>query len=166
MTETGVPLFFVPGNMDSPELASWAGTGSVRPLHGRWAIVGAVFLIGLGGSPSGPFRTPFEVRDEKATMLLGEAVASFSVGTLVLVSHCPPMNTRLDIVPSGEHAGSMAVRCFIEKFKPALVISGHIHEAKGIDSMGGTTLINPGPARGNYAEITLNSNVSVRVANF
>jgi hypothetical protein len=76
------------------------------------------------------------------------------------------MNTRLDMVPSGEHAGSIPVRSFIERFKPTLVISGHIHEARGIDSIGETTLINPGPARGNYAEITLNNKASVTIRNF
>jgi hypothetical protein len=73
----------------------------------------------------------------------------------------------LDIVPSGEHAGSVAVRNFVEKFRPALVISGHVHEAQGIDLIGETTLVNTGPARrGNYAEITLEDKASVRFGNF
>jgi uncharacterized protein len=167
LAETGVPLFFVPGNMDSPELSSWAGAGSVRLLHGRSAIIGAAFLVGLGGSPRGPFHTPFQIPDEDAAELIGQAMTGFKEGTLILVSHCPPRNTRLDIVPSGEHAGSLPVRKFVEQFKPALVISGHIHEAKGIDSIGATTLINTGPAqRGDYAEITLDDEVSVKLKNF
>jgi Icc-related predicted phosphoesterase len=86
---------------------------------------------------------------------------------LVLVSHSPPKNTRLDMVWSGEHVGSIAVRNFIEKFKPALVISGHVHEARGIDSVGETTLVNTGPAlAGNYAEIRLEDKVTVSLGNF
>ena len=162
-----IPLFFVPGNMDGPELSFWPGTDSVRPLHGKSARIGAVTLVGLGGSPPGPFSTPFEVPEERATQLMNQALAGFERGTLVLVSHCPPKNTRLDIVASGEHAGSMAVRSFVEKFKPALVISGHVHEARGRDSIGETILLNTGPAhRGNYAEITLEGKASVRLGDF
>jgi len=167
LAEVAEPLFFVPGNMDNPELASWPGTSSVRALHGKSATIGPVFLVGLGGSPPGPFHTPFEIRDEEATRVMGKGMVGFSKGRLVLVSHCPPKNTKLDIVPSGEHAGSIPVRNFIEKFKPALVISGHIHEAKGIDSIEETTLINIGPAqRGNYAEVTLNNRATVTIRNF
>jgi len=37
-----------------------------------------------------------------------------------------------------------------------LVISGHVHEAQGIDRIGSTALINVGPAqRGNYATTLL-----------
>jgi len=167
LAEVSGPLFFVPGNMDNPELVSWPGTSSVRPLHGKSATIGPAFLVGLGGSPLGPFHTPFQIRDEEATRVMAEAMVGFSKGKLILVSHCPPINTKLDIVPSGEHAGSLPVRNFIEKFKPTLVISGHIHEAKGIDSIEETTLINIGPAqRGNYAEITLNNRASVTIGNF
>jgi hypothetical protein len=167
LAEVTVPLFFVPGNMDSPDLSSWLGTNSVRPLHGKSARVDGVFLVGLGGSPPGPFSTPFEIPEDKAAQLVNQAMVGFDMGTLVLVSHCPPKNTKLDVVPSGEHAGSMAVRNFVEEFKPILVVSGHVHEARGIDSIGETTLVNTGPAhRGNYAEITVQGRVSVRLRNF
>lgn len=162
-----VPLFFVPGNMDSPELASWSGTSLVRPLHGRSARVAGIFLAGLGGSPPGPFSTPFQIEEEEAARLMNEATTGLANEALVLVSHCPPKNTKVDIVPSGEHAGSIAVRNFIEMFKPAVVISGHIHEAKGIDSIGQTTIVNTGPAqRGDYAEITLERRVTIKLGKF
>ena len=167
LAEPGVPLFFVPGNMDNPDLSAWSGTDLVRPLHGKSARLGTVTFVGLGGSPPGPFSTPFQIPEDRAAQLLSQALSGFDKGALVLVSHCPPENTKLDVVPSGEHAGSVAVRSFIEKAKPALVISGHVHEARGIDSIGGTTLVNTGPARlGNYADITLENRVIVRLGRF
>ncbi|MHB9093465.1 MAG: metallophosphoesterase family protein, partial [Eubacteriales bacterium] len=45
-------------------------------------------------------------------------------------------------------AGSTAVRKAIEKYQPVLVLSGHIHEAKGAVKMGRTTVINPGSEYG------------------
>ena len=169
LPEEGVPVLFVPGNMDSPELASWPGTKSVRPLHGSSVMIGGILFVGLGGSPLGPFSTPFQLSDDRAAKLLNQAVAGFQKGALVLVSHCPPKNTKLDIVPSGEHAGSIAVRNFVEKLKPTLVISGHMHEARGVDSIGETTLVNIGPAVwGNFADMTLENTgkASVRLGNF
>ena len=167
LAEHGIPLFFVPGNMDNPDLSAWSGTDLVCPLHGKSARLGAVTLIGLGGSPPGPFSTPFQIPEDRAAQLLSQASSGVEKGRLVLVSHCPPKNTQLDVVPSGEHAGSMAVRSFVEKAKPALVISGHVHEARGIDSIGGTTLVNTGPAcRGNYADITVENRAIVRLERF
>jgi len=163
----GVPLFFVPGNMDNPGLSAWSGTDLVRPLHGKSARLGTATLIGLGGSPPGLFSTPFQIPEERAAQLLSQALSGFEKGTLVLVSHCPPKDTKLDIVPSGEHVGSMAVRSFVEKAKPALVISGHVHEARGIDSISETTLVNTGPAhRHNYADITLENKAIVKLGLF
>jgi len=167
LAQPDAPLFFVPGNMDAPELSSWAGTEFVRPLHGNSATIAGVFLIGLGGSPTGPFSTPFEIEDETATKLMNQAMAGFRGMPLILVSHSPPRNTRLDMVRSGDHVGSISVRNFVEKFKPTLVISGHVHEARGIDSVGETTLVNTGPAlAGNYAEIQLDDKVTVNLGSF
>jgi Icc-related predicted phosphoesterase len=54
-------------------------------------------------------------------------------GPFVFVSHVPPYNTSLDVMYTGEHVGSLAVREFIEKWsqKQYLIGSfhGHIHES-------------------------------------
>lgn len=46
----------------------------------------------------------------------------------IFVMHCPPDNTPLDIIATGAHVGSMALRCFIDKHQPYLMLHGHIHE--------------------------------------
>ena len=152
--------------MDGVRLATWAGVENVHGLHGRCEYVGDVALLGLGGSPHGPFRTVFEYSEEEATDLLEEATKSYHGGRLIVLSHCPPKDTRIDKVASGEHVGSTSVRIFVEKQKPVLVISGHVHEAQGIDRLGSTTLVNVGPAqRGNYATISLNEQMAIRLLN-
>jgi Icc-related predicted phosphoesterase len=117
----------------------------------------------LGGSPHGPFRTVFEYSEEEAETLFERAAKNCGGGLLILVSHCPPKNTKVDQVSSGEHVGSIAVRRFIEKAEPRLVVSGHVHESQGTDTIGSTTIVNTGPAQsGHYADITIKDKVTVK----
>lgn len=46
----------------------------------------------------------------------------------IFVMHCPPDNTDLDIISTGAHVGSIALRNFIIKHQPYLTLHGHIHE--------------------------------------
>lgn len=67
----------------------------------------------------------------------------------VLVTHCPPSDTCLDMIGSGCHVGSSAVRKAIEKYSPALSLHGHIHESPEVsgsrtDTIGKTLCVNPG----------------------
>ena len=76
----------------------------------------------------------------------------------VYVIHAPPFNTKLDIINSGIHVGSKAVREFIEKEQPYLALHGHIHESPQmsgsfIDKIGNTVCINVGSS---YPENKLN----------
>jgi Icc-related predicted phosphoesterase len=165
LVSAGRPVYYVPGNMDNAELGSWTGTDNLHSLHGRCENLENVSLIGLGGSPHGPFRTVFEYSEEEAEGLLEKALMDYRGGKLILVSHCPPNDTEIDRLSSGEHAGSISVRRFIEKAQPQLVISGHIHEAQGVDKIGMSTVVNTGPARnGNFAKIAVADEVAVSFA--
>lgn len=72
--------------------------------------------------------------------------------------HAPPFNTKLDVITTGVHVGSKAVRGFIEKEQPLLTLHGHIHESPQMsgswkDKIGDTTCINVGSS---YPENKLN----------
>jgi Icc-related predicted phosphoesterase len=167
LASVGPPVYFVPGNMDSDELGDWTGGENVHALHARCEKVEAVSLIGLGGSPHGPFRTIFEYSEEEASRLVEAAIKSYRGGQLIFVSHCPPKNTKLDQATNGEHVGSTAVREFVERKQPILVVSGHVHEAQGTDALGPSIIVNTGPAQlGRYADITLGNNVTVKFGRF
>ncbi|MBI2673390.1 metallophosphoesterase [Candidatus Woesearchaeota archaeon] len=65
---------------------------------------------------------------------------------VILITHAPPYNTRLDELPFSGHAGCKSIRDFIDEVKPILSISGHLHENFHIrQKIGETVLINPGP---------------------
>lgn len=76
----------------------------------------------------------------------------------IYVIHAPPFNTKLDIITTGTHVGSKAVRRFIEKEQPLLTLHGHIHESPSMsgswhDKIGKTICINVGSS---YPEDKLN----------
>ncbi len=71
---------------------------------------------------------------------------------LVLVSHSPPKDTKVDITHSGGRIGSVSIRQFVEEKRPRIVFCGHVHESRGIDQIDDTLIVNPGAAReGAYA---------------
>jgi len=50
------------------------------------------------------------------------------------------------------------VRSFIEQEQPLICFTGHIHEGVGIDSIGKTKIVNPGPFKdGGYALANITS---------
>jgi hypothetical protein len=82
----------------------------------------------------------------------------------VVLSHTPPRGTQLDRTRRGEHVGSLAVRQFVEQVQPALLLCGHIHEARGIDRLDATTIVNCGPAyEGYYAVADVDADVQVEL---
>lgn len=155
VASTGRKSFFVPGNADSPRTKVPAG---VVQLHGKASTVGKYRIGGLGGSNRTPFHTVFELADEDVKSILS------GLGRLdILVSHCPPLNTKCDMA-GGAHIGSAPVRDYIVKERPFLVLSGHAHDSRGIDKVGDTTVVNPGPLmQGNYAEVRLDEPISVEL---
>ena len=91
----------------------------------------------LGYSTVTPFGTPGEYGEEEIAQRL-EKFAAWK--PQVLVCHSPPLGTALDRIKEGLHAGSRAVREFIEKHQPAHFFCGHVHEAEGVVIQMGPTL--------------------------
>lgn len=137
------PAYGIPGNCDPPEIVPLLQRLGVN-LHGERVVFAGETLIGLGGSSPTPFHTPFELSETAIRDTLRPRMTRGAI----LVSHAPAWG-HLDRVPSG-HAGSRAVAALVREFAPKAVLSGHIHEARGIEA-GPTTFVNPGPASQGYA---------------
>ena len=80
---------------------------------------------------------------------LEDLAASTSPGETVFVLHSPPRDTTCDMTGLRAHVGSRAIRSFIERHQPPLVLSGHIHESPRVsasyrDRIGRTVVANPG----------------------
>jgi Icc-related predicted phosphoesterase len=165
-----LPVIFVPGNCDLPETAKLI-TDDCFCLHNNFKIFGNYCFIGVGGSNPTPFGTLFELREQDISKILEEIANKVqNCKNLILISHFPPFNTKVDDIMGNaaqfaHHVGSEAIRKFIEKFKPRLVICGHIHEGLGTDKIGETVIVNPGPAReGHFAIIEIDdSKIEVKL---
>ena len=107
----------------------------------------------LGNCDEPDFIEELEDAEINAERILNCENAS-SLENLIVISHNPPKDTVCDAVNKDVHAGSLLFRKFIEEKKPLFVVCGHIHEGVGIDKIGETIVVNPGPLTdGKYAII-------------
>jgi uncharacterized protein len=142
------------GNMDRKDVDGMLTEQGIN-LNGRGVVLEDVGLFGLGGSTPTPFGTPSEFSEEELAERLRQAYETVKEAPCrILFSHMPPKRTRLDRIRFGLHAGSRAVREFLERTACDACICGHIHEAAGTDRVGSTPVINPGMiGRGGYVLI-------------
>lgn len=144
------------GNMDFQEVHDYLEEQGMN-IHARGLDLGSgVGLMGVGCSTPTPFGTPGEVSDEQIAAWLERAHEQVrDLPHLLLVAHNPPFGTATDRI-GGVSVGSRAVRAFIENVQPEVCLTGHIHEARAMDAIGQTTIVNPGQlAGGGYALIRL-----------
>lgn len=152
-------LLAIPGNCDHPEVIDYLESEKIS-LHCKGTVIDGIGFFGAGLSLPCPGKTPGETLEEHLLINLEKAASCIPKGTpCVLTVHHPPYGTLNDMPASNIHAGSWSVRTFIEKNQPMLCLAGHIHEGIGVDEIGKTKILNPGPARdGNYAVIEITPN--------
>ena len=108
-----------------------------------------------------PWNTPREDSEKGLWKRLEEKKKKINVSWdhVILNTHAPPYNTRLDLAPKLDktlrpvtamgqpvmiHVGSHSVRKFIEKYHPLIGLHGHIHESYASDKIKNTVVVNPG----------------------
>ena len=140
----------VPGNMDREEACVRALRSRRMNLHRNIASMQGFEAVGYGGGIT-PFGTEFEPSGEEIASSVRKLYERMSSDKRVAVIHQPPKNTGTDVA-DGEHVGSIEVRNALEDLELDLVLTGHIHESRGLDRLGKTRVVNPGPvSEGNYA---------------
>ena len=114
-------------------------------------------IAGSGGGSKFTGETPNE-RDEEDLQSDFDVIKNSGLreegqwSNLIIVSHNPPKAQTVDSPAAGVHAGSQIFADFIEQTKPLAVLCGHIHEGRGVEKIGETVVVNPGPlCEGKYA---------------
>jgi Icc-related predicted phosphoesterase len=154
------PILAVPGNNDNLNVIRLLEEEGMS-IHGKGRIINDVGFYGFGGAKT-PFNTNYEPSDEEVKKGLERGFIDVLKARIKFqVTHCPPLNTRIDQTMAGMHVGSQIIRNFIEKYQPAVAVSAHIHEARGIDYLNKTLLINPGRfAEGYYGIVTIKEDLA------
>ena len=160
-----VPTYIVPGNTDSDEARARLVEMGLD-IHFKQVTVGDVTIAGAGGCTPPPFRTAFVVEEDEYASRLPPALE----GAQVLASHGPVHGILDRSLFGGTNVGSRAVFRAVEEARPRVVLSGHIHEARGIvafdwesgkvlsrdkdlletDRPDTTLFFNPGPAKDGF----------------
>jgi len=106
-------------------------------LDRKVARIGNYIFLGYGGDG-------FSMADPAFRKISRDWYGKFNGKKIVLLTHGPPYGTKLDKI-SGDFVGNKDYRKFIERIKPKIAISGHLHETVGKkDKIGKTALVNPG----------------------
>lgn len=151
----------IAGNCDSAEIDRFLLDRGVS-LHQRGVRINDIGFFGLSAMP--PWRGDmYEFPEADLDRFLAAGFAQVEGSArYIMVPHCPPHHSEVDRSGSGAHVGSTAVRQWLDKVKPILVVCGHIHEARGQAKIGDTIVVNCGPAKnGNYAVAEVGNEVKV-----
>lgn len=137
------------GNIDTAEVCRGIDDSKATKIEMKRVVKKGIPFVGVNGIDS------YQSKVVEEKKLLDE--------TSVLISHEPPYGAQ-DKVFLGMHGGNKELRDLINKYKPRLVLCGHIHEDPGITKIGETTVVNCSMGkRGEGAIIEINEKLSVKM---
>lgn len=157
-------IFSVLGNCDEPSFSEELDNNDIN-VEKSLVFHQGIAIAGAGGGTKFTGKTPNE-RDEDDIIsdfnILDSSEADLENqgkwDNLIVISHNPPKDTKCDAVNEELHVGSTLFRKFIEDKQPLAVVCGHIHEGCGIDAIGNTSIVNPGPlCEGFYGIMNISS---------
>ena len=156
-------ILAVPGNWDGPETEGFLEDEKIN-LNKRNVVIKGIEFLGIGASLPTGLNAPNEKTEEAFVEITEKMLVEIKpIKPYLLISHQPPAQTINDQAWNGLHVGSKAIRKFIEETQPLVCFTGHIHEGVGIDQIGNSYIINPGPLwQGQYAYVEIeNGRVTV-----
>jgi Icc-related predicted phosphoesterase len=152
VTQLNVPLVYVPGNHDLDDLHIPGG----RNIDGAVVRVQGLTIGGLGGSR----RYKDEGRHQYTESEMRWRVVQFAPrlglrrvfrgrGLDLFVTHAPPLGIHDG--PDHAHVGFAAFRSFVDAFRPELMLHGHSHAQRNLETtesrLGATRIVNVYPYR-------------------
>lgn len=153
--------YVIPGNDDPWSVDEVLASGThVDACDEAVRMVGPHEMVSLGYSNRTPWKTPRELDEDEIYSRLKRLADQLEAPERAIFNvHVPPWESSLDTAyevgedlhyvtkggrPHEVATGSPAVRQIIEEVQPLLSLHGHIHESKGVTTIGRTVAINPG----------------------
>ncbi|MBW2989295.1 metallophosphoesterase [Candidatus Woesearchaeota archaeon] len=143
-------VLLIPGNHETVATADFlAELYGVKNLHGYSVKYKDVGIFGAGGANIGLF----QLGEDEIYSLLKKGYDKIRyLKKKIMVTHVHPTGSKMEKFTS-VFPGSKGVREAIDRFKPALLLCSHVHEAEGIEEkIGKTTVVNVGK-KGKIIEI-------------
>ena len=131
-------LFFVHGNHDPKEILKTIEEkySKAKSIHEKYKIKNNIGFFGSGTTDWG-FK---EDADQVFKELKRGHEKIKNMKKKVMIQHCPPVGSAIELLG---FPGSYGTRKAIDKFKPDVLVCGHIHEGGGIiEQIGKTKVIN------------------------
>jgi len=157
LSGSGIKVYMAPGNDDVLEVDDIiADSVAIVNCADKVVMVGDQEMATFCWTNPTPWDTPREKPDEELEPMLEALIGKIrKVDWAIFNFHAPPYGYALDLAPEltkdliqaldrKTHVGSRAVAKMIQKYQPFLSLHGHIHESRGIQKVGKTTMINPG----------------------
>ncbi len=154
---TSYKVYMAPGNDDPLEVDGVIESSTtIVNCNDRCVMVGDHEMVTSSWTNPTPWNTPREKPDDLLEpMLIALIGRVHNLPAAIFNFHAPPYGFALDLAPEMSsdlvqaadrkiHAGSHAVTRMIQKYQPLLGLHGHIHESRGVQKFGRTTIINPG----------------------
>lgn len=160
-----VQCLIMPGNDDEFHIDAALQSAVVTNPDNRVVEVGDYQMLSSCWANPTPWSSPREESEEQLRSRFAALVRDLDAERPVIFNlHVPPYDSGLDtaaeldedfgVVTSGGQpnmtpVGSRAVRELIEERQPVVSLHGHIHESRGVATIGRTLCVNPGS---NYAD--------------
>ncbi|MEK6936513.1 MAG: metallophosphoesterase [Nanoarchaeota archaeon] len=131
-------VIILPGNHETIATADFlAELYNITNLHGYYMKIGDIGFFGCGGANVGLS----QLSEEEIYQTLKKGFEKIKdMPKKIMVTHVHPADTKMEMF-SKFVKGSKGLRKAIDKFKPDILICGHVHEAEGIEEIVGKTRV-------------------------
>ena len=130
------PVYVIHGNHESEDDArELAHEHGLIFVHRSVAPLEDLFIVGYGDDGFSHERRDLDSFTSELPDLAHRSI---------VLTHAPPFDTPLDDL-DGDHVGDVSVRRLIERAKPLVALSGHLHENFHVGgTLGDSIIANPG----------------------
>jgi Icc-related predicted phosphoesterase len=163
---TGVRCFVSAANDDIFEVdGALAESDVIEDPNGKVIdLDDGLQIMGMGYGNITPWVCPRDIPEEELTQRIDDVASEVADPARTIFNlHVPPLGSGLDLAPRLDDelrmvgtaqgpemipVGSTAVRVAIVKYRPLVGLHGHIHESKGVRTLAGVPIANPGSEYG------------------